>query len=118
MLARANIMLGVALCEDAGRAAYLACFHVAQALIFEREDRVFKAHHGLQTEFQRLTKDDPRVEPDLRAFLSRAYKFKTIADYAIGAELTPTADDARTAIETAERFVAAFTRLAASGPAE
>lgn len=46
MLERGRLMLEVPLYEDAGRAAYLACFHVAQALIFEREQRILKAHYG------------------------------------------------------------------------
>ena len=39
VLARADLMLSVGLNEDAARAAYLACFHVAQAYIFERTGR-------------------------------------------------------------------------------
>jgi hypothetical protein len=53
-------MLGVRLNEDAGRAAYLAGYHAAQAFIFESVGKVFKTHKGVQTEFLRLTKDDPR----------------------------------------------------------
>jgi uncharacterized protein (UPF0332 family) len=34
-LARGDTMLGVGLNDDAGRAAYLAAFHAAQAVIFE-----------------------------------------------------------------------------------
>jgi uncharacterized protein (UPF0332 family) len=37
MLSRGRLMLSAPLYDDAGRAAYLACFHAAQALIFERE---------------------------------------------------------------------------------
>jgi uncharacterized protein (UPF0332 family) len=36
VLRRADTMLEAGLNEDAARAAYLACFHVAQAYIFER----------------------------------------------------------------------------------
>ena len=42
-------MLGVALHDAAGRTAYLAGFHAAQALIFDRIGRVVKTHHGVQT---------------------------------------------------------------------
>jgi len=59
VLARAEIMLHAGLNEDAARAAYMAGFHVAQATIFERTDKTSKSHKGVQTEFFRLTKDDP-----------------------------------------------------------
>jgi hypothetical protein len=61
-------MLGVRLNKDAGRAAYLAGFHAAQAFIFESVGKMFKTHKGVQTEFLRLTKDDPRFKHDLRIF--------------------------------------------------
>ena len=62
----AEVMLKVDLNEDAGRAAYLACFHAAQAYGFEPTDKVAKTHHGVHTEFLRSTRDDRRVDPDLR----------------------------------------------------
>ena len=43
LLAEADTMLGVGLNEAAGRTAYLAGFHAAQALIFERTGKVLKA---------------------------------------------------------------------------
>lgn len=113
MLERGRLMLEVPLYEDAGRAAYLACFHVAQALIFEREQRVLKTHRGVQTEFQRLVRDQPAVEADLRGFLSRAYRFKTIADYDLGSSVATTEADARTALETAARFIEWLAEVAA-----
>lgn len=61
LLDRAGVMLGVGLNEDAGRAAYLAGYHAAQALIFESIGKVFKSHNGVQSEFLRLTKNDPRL---------------------------------------------------------
>jgi uncharacterized protein (UPF0332 family) len=33
--------------DEAGRAAYLAAFHAAQALISERTGRVARSHHGV-----------------------------------------------------------------------
>ena len=83
-LEHASIMLGVGLNDDAGRAAYLAGFHAAQAFIFEQIGKAFKSHNGVQTEFLRLTKDDPRFTSDLRTFLSHAYNLKAIADYETG----------------------------------
>lgn len=68
LLSDADIMLGVGLNEAAGRTAYLAGFHVAQALIFERLGKVLKTHNGVQAEFLRLTKDDLRLDAELRLF--------------------------------------------------
>jgi len=79
LLDRAATMFGVVLNEDAGRAAYLAGFHAAQAFLFETSGKVFKTHNGVQTEFARLTKDDPRFDMELRAFLGRAYNLEAIA---------------------------------------
>jgi uncharacterized protein (UPF0332 family) len=65
VLKRADVMLKAGLNEDAARAAYLACFHVAQAYIFERTERTLKTHHGVQREFYRLTKEDVRTDQEL-----------------------------------------------------
>jgi uncharacterized protein (UPF0332 family) len=104
-------MLEADLIEDAGRAAYLAAFHAAQALIYERENRTLKTHGGVQSEFSKLIRDDPSVPTDLRGFVSRAYAFKTIADYDPLTSVPPTEEDARAAIETAGRFVEEVLRI-------
>ena len=39
---------------------------------------------GVKSEFSRLTKDDPRISRELRAFLFRAARLKEIADYELG----------------------------------
>jgi uncharacterized protein (UPF0332 family) len=57
--------------KAAGRTAYLAVYHAAQALIFERTRKVLKTHAGVQTEFLKLTRDDLSVDGELRGFLSR-----------------------------------------------
>ncbi len=75
LIGRADRMLAVGLNEDAARTAYLACFHIAQAYIFERTDKTSKSHHGVQTEFFRLTREDDRADAWLRRFLSKAYEF-------------------------------------------
>jgi uncharacterized protein (UPF0332 family) len=111
ILARAEIMLKVGLNEDAAREAYLASFHVAQAYIFERADRAFKTHHGVQREFFRLSKDDTRTDAGLRRFLSQSYEFKSVADYFSGPNPVTSAADAAAAVETAKRFVAHFAEL-------
>ena len=66
--------------DEAGRAAYLAGLHAAQALIFEITGRVRKRHSTMRGEFARLVKDDPRFDTELRAFLPRTYNLKAIAD--------------------------------------
>ena len=105
LLERADTMMGVGLTDDAGRAAYLAGLHAAQAFIFETTGRVFKRHSGVQREFSRLVKDDPRVDTGLRAFLSRTYQLKAIADYLTGPDSHVSAETAREAIQTARRLV-------------
>jgi uncharacterized protein (UPF0332 family) len=73
LLTRADIMLHVGLNEFAGRNAYLAAFHAAQAYISENAAKVLKTHNGEKAEFPRLTKDDPRIDAELRLFLSRSH---------------------------------------------
>ena len=48
--------------DEAGRAAYLAGFHAAQALISERTGRIVKTHSGVRSAFARLVKGDSRVD--------------------------------------------------------
>ena len=108
LLGEAETMLRVGLKEAAGRTAYLAAYHAAQALIFERAGKVLKTHAGVQTEFLKLTRDDLRVDSKLRGFLSRAYNLKALADYETGPDSSLSAERAVTAVETAKRFVAHF----------
>jgi uncharacterized protein (UPF0332 family) len=98
-------MLGIGLNEDAGRTAYLAGLHAAQAFIFESTGRVFRKHSGVQREFARLVKSEPSIDPELRAFLPRTYNLKAIADYETGPGSTISAESARAAVQTARRFV-------------
>jgi hypothetical protein len=46
-----------------------------------------KTHEGMLDEMYWLTKDDPGLAGDLRAFLSRTYELKTVADYEMGPEV-------------------------------
>jgi uncharacterized protein (UPF0332 family) len=105
LLERADTMMGVGLTDDAGRAAYLAGLHAAQAFIFETTGRVFKKHSGVQREFSRQVKDDPRVDTSLRTFLFRTYQLKAIADYLTGPGSHVSAETARDAIRTARQLV-------------
>lgn len=80
---------------------------------------MFKTHTGVQTEFLRLTKDDPRVDHTLRLFLSRTYNLKAIADYETGPGSEVSAERAAEAVATGKRFVAHFAGLTTvpnSGP--
>ena len=68
MLGEARTAAGVDLADAAGRASYLAAFHAAQALIFERSGKASKTHRGVHIQFARLTKNEPSVSPELREF--------------------------------------------------
>jgi uncharacterized protein (UPF0332 family) len=81
LLGQAEAILHMGLNEPAGRTAYLAGFHAAQALIFQTSGRIHKSHSGVHGEFARLVKDDSRVDDHLRTFLGHAYSLKAIADY-------------------------------------
>ena len=104
-------MLDVQLNEAAGRTAYLAGFHAAQALIFERTGHSVKTHGGVKTEFHRQIRGDTRVDGDLRAFLGFAYNLKAIADYQTGPGSDVSPELAAEAIESAARFVAKMAEL-------
>lgn len=111
LLDQAEAIFDIGLNEPAGRTAYLAGFHAAQALIFETSDRTYKRHPTVQGQFSRLVKDDPRVDDQLRGFLGRAYNLKAIADYETGPGSHVSAQAARDAIDTARRFVDCVTAL-------
>lgn len=104
-LVHARAILAIELGEDAGRAAYLAVLHAAQALIFERTGRVAKTHRGVHGQFLGLVAGEPDVDIELRRFLSEGYRLKAIADYEVGPEAVVPIQEAATAIETAARFV-------------
>jgi uncharacterized protein (UPF0332 family) len=105
LIAEADAMLKIDLNDAAGRTAYLAGFHAAQALISEATGRTIKTHKGVHREFHRLTKDDPRLDTQLRAFLSKTYNLKAIADYETGPSAEISAERATMAVEQARRFV-------------
>ncbi|HWY16409.1 MAG TPA: HEPN domain-containing protein [Rhizomicrobium sp.] len=116
-LDHARKMLIVQLNEDAGRAAYLAGFQAAQALIFERTGTVTKTHKGAHTEFARLTRNEPRVDTELRRFLPQAYDLKAVCDYELGPDAVVPHEKAAAAVETAHRFVECISALVdAPGP--
>jgi uncharacterized protein (UPF0332 family) len=97
--------------DEAGRAAYLAGLHAAQALIFETTGHTRKRHSTVQGEFAQLVRDNPRFDRELRAFLPRAYNLKAIADYLTGPGSQVTVEQAQEAIATAVRFVGTVSAL-------
>ena len=84
-LEHGEAILGIGLGEEAARTAYLAAFHAAQALIYERTGREAKTHRGVHGQFALLSKDEASLPADLRRFLAQAYDLKAVADYATGA---------------------------------
>jgi len=107
--ARAELDIGIA--KDAGRNAYMANFHAAQAFIFHKTGKVPKRHAGVHREFERLMKDcsaTARISPGI---LVPAYDLKADACYRVGPESTIQVGRARDAIENAESFVTMITEL-------
>jgi uncharacterized protein (UPF0332 family) len=103
-LRRARIILDAGVGEDAGRDAYLAGFHAAQALIIARSGKVVKTHRGVQRLFSQLVRLEPQLG-EFSRFLSQAYNLKDIADYELGPAAAVALDRASAAIAAAERFV-------------
>lgn len=115
-LEHARAILEIGLGDEAGRGAYLAGFHAAQAYIFETAGKGAKTHSGVQSLFVNLARSDDRIPADLRPFLSQAYHLKAVADYETGPDACVPLDRAAAAIETAERFIGCIAEvLAASG---
>jgi uncharacterized protein (UPF0332 family) len=91
--------------DEAGRAAYLAALHAAQALIFERTGQIASSHGGINSQFNLLTRGDPRVDAELRRFLPHAYDLKAVADYEAGPGSVVPLERVEAAILAARRFV-------------
>ena len=72
-LSDARGIFAVNIWRQAARLAYQAQFQAAQALIFERPDKVVKTHKGVRTEFHRLIKIDPLFPPGFASQLTTAY---------------------------------------------
>jgi len=104
-LKEARAVADIGLPEAAGRAAYLAAYHAAQAFIFARASRIAKTHSGVRSEFARLTKEDPEIDRTFPAFLAQAYNLKSIADYGVGIDAHVSPAEADEAIKEAARFV-------------
>ena len=103
-LEQAEIILKAGVPMVAGRQAYMAAFHAAQALIHDRDGKVPKTHSGVQQQFARLALADAALGETLGRFLSRAYDYKDIADYRTDRAVTAT--EAGDVIAKAKDFVA------------
>jgi uncharacterized protein (UPF0332 family) len=110
-LSNARAALGIGLSNDAGRNAYLAAFHTAQAFIFARSGKIAKTHSGVRSEYARLARDEPRLHENFSAFLARAYVLKEIADYDTGPDANLPEERSAEAIATATRFVDRISEL-------
>lgn len=108
LLGEAEAMLTINLNDAAGRTAYLAGFHAAQAFISEKTGKSVKTHKGVHSELHRLTKDEPHFDPALRVFLSQTYNLKVIADYEAGPGSGVSPERAREAVRPSKHFVAHF----------
>jgi len=116
LLGDAEAILSVNRHEAAARTAYMAGFHAAQALLLENSGRIYKTHSGVNAEFSRLVKDDPRLDDQIRAFLGRTYNFKEIADYITGPGSHISAEMAREAIDRARQFIDRITSMIPASP--
>ena len=104
-------MIEIGFPDAAGRAAYLAGFHAAQALIFQRGGRAVKTHRGVRARFAELAASEPALSNEFRGFLGRGYELKTTADYGIDPNDDISIEQARDALDTAERLVTRITEL-------
>lgn len=113
-LAEARALLDVLHYTDgAGRAAYLAGYHAAQALIFDCTGREAKTYKGVHSQFDTLVKNDPWFDVELRRFLIWTYDLKATADDEFGPDSAVPLERVEAAIATAIRFVACVESLLA-----
>jgi uncharacterized protein (UPF0332 family) len=111
-LSRARIILAAGVGEDAGRDAYLAGFHVAQAVIRARAGRTAKTHRGVHRLLSQVARREPQLA-GLALFLSQAYNLKAVADYELGPGAGVPLDRASAAIDQAAEFIEQMTALLA-----
>jgi uncharacterized protein (UPF0332 family) len=104
-LSNARAILAIGLGEEAGRDAYLAGFHAAQAFLFESTGKVAKTHNGVHSQFVNHARSNSNIPPDMLTFLSYAYHFKAVADYETGPEASVPVEKAAAVIEAGERFL-------------
>jgi uncharacterized protein (UPF0332 family) len=101
----AKIINALPLPHVAAKEAYLATYHAAHAFVFESTGTVVKSHSGMRTMFASVTKYNPRIDRILASALGRTYKFKEMADYAVGLQAVVTVREAQDVTDIAQRFV-------------
>ena len=104
-------VLAIDIPEQAARLAYQAMFDAAQALIFERLDRLPKTHNGVHQQFHDVARREADLDARLSGDLSAAYLFKQRADYGVEPIAPVTATDALMVLDRADVFVEAVARI-------
>jgi uncharacterized protein (UPF0332 family) len=104
-LADARKIATIGLAKIVARSAYYAAFHASEAYIFERTGRIVKTHSGVRSELARLVKGLPGGERALTSFLAKAYVYKEISDYGVGAGAVTSETAANEAVEAAGDFI-------------
>ena len=103
-------VLAIDIPEQAARLAYQAMFDAAQALIFERLDRLPKTHNGVHQQFHDVARREAGLDARLSGDLSAAYLFKQRADYGVEPVAPVTTADAQMVLDRADAFVDAVAR--------
>lgn len=93
----------------AGREAYQAMFHAAQAALAVADGTVPKTHKGLISRFSATARAEPALCPMLGRTLARGYRVKEVADYGSLGEIKHL--DGRASLAQAETFIAAVRRF-------
>jgi uncharacterized protein (UPF0332 family) len=114
-LANARTILTAGVSEVAAREAYLASFHAAQAILFERKGTTPKTHSGVHGAFAQLALSEPRLGRHLGRALSRAFLDKQVAGYATDRDIEPS--EAEEALRNAEAFVGVIRAVLNDQPA-
>ena len=73
-LVQARGVLAINYPDQAARLAYYVQFHAAQALIFERTDKVAKTHKGVRRLFHQLSRAEAGIDPRLAGKLTDAHR--------------------------------------------
>ena len=115
----ARVLLREASTEGACNRAYYAMFDAAHAALFAAGYRpaqgVFKTHHGLIAEFGLQLVQTGKIDPAFGRSLNRVQEIRLVADYSAD---PPPPDDATSAVEKAQQFVAAMRASFPSSPGQ
>jgi uncharacterized protein (UPF0332 family) len=89
----------------------LAGYHAAMAFVLEKTGKAAKTHSGLRSEFARLARIEPRIDPRLVGFLARAYTLKSAADYGVDPLAAISVEQASEASNVARQFIDTIAEL-------